>query len=565
MAINVITNSYGNGFTCLFKNGVITIDNNPGGYIISTGCGAGKTESIKKLISQKKDLGIVYCVDTINEVDKMYNFLIDNSILAESEILRLHGDKSAETELKTYLNNPDAIMTKKVVLLTHVRFWTDLIDHFLIFKPKTAVTNFDGDFKKLMQRDDLRKYIIFDETPMFHKAFIEISKSVLGCLSKKNRGKWKCKDQAEIKEAYMKFIENTPSAFSNTKHKLGRIKRDVALACIPKFWDEWFGSNKSNMELSFYPTDLCQTGMQTHVLIYEGAGDLLLRGTKTYKLLTIKNKYNSIVNFTNSKITMQARRGSFDKSLFDKMLYDIENILKKRAGKKTLIVSWKNIGRSRGEENKTGKSEWCDLIDSHLMAKGFKNGIDYSITYFGGSDTKSTNKYRDYTAMILLGDWNTPKTFASSVRKAFGANTTIEEYRLWYYVQLLCRIGIRNLSGGTFEIYYTDDYKPVFIDKLSLYLNNNTYTPLKTKSSKKGWFDEIAEKSKIKIKQKLEIEKLFIIYTDLKDAVETKKHYTLTISLTDLIKYLPRKEKKRRSYDSLKKSFAKIGITLDIT
>jgi len=98
-----------------------------------------------------------------------------------------------------------------------------------------------------------------------------------------------------------------------------------------------------------------------------------------------------------------------------------------------------------------------------------------------------------------------------------------------------------------------------------LYLNNNTYTPLKTKSSKKGWFDEIAEKSKIKIKQKLEIEKLFIIYTDLKDAVETKKHYTLTISLTDLIKYLPRKEKKRRSYDSLKKSFAKIGITLDIT
>lgn len=565
MSIKNLLNSDGNGFTSIFKNGLITVPNKPGGYIISTGCGAGKTESIKLLIEQRKDMGILYCVDTISEVDRMYEYLRDNSILPETDMLRLHGDNSAETELKTYLNNPDAIMTKKVVLLTHVRFWTDLIDYFLIFNPKTAVTNFDGDFKKLMQRDDIRKYIIFDETPMFHKAFIEISKSVLGCLSKKIRGKWKCKDQTEIKEAYLKFIENTPSAFSNTKHKLGRIKRDVALACIPKFWDELFGSRKSNMELSFYPTDLCQAGMQTHVLIYEGAGDLLLRNTKGYKLLPINDKYNSTVNFTNTKITMQARRASFDKSLFYKMLCEIENILKKQSGQKTLIVSWKNIGYSRGEENKTGKSEWCELIDAQLMTRGFNNGIDYSITYFGGSDTKSTNQYRNYTAMILLGDWNTPKTFANSVRKAFGANTTIEEYRLWYYVQLLCRIGIRNLSKGTFEIYYTDDYKQVFIDKLSMYLNNNTYTPLKPKSSKKGWFDEIASKSRINNKQKLEIEKLSISYVDLKEAIETKKHYTLTISLTDLIKYLPRKEKKRRSYDSLKNSFAKIGITLDIT
>lgn len=565
MAIKIIYNPHGNGFFSTLKNGAITVPNEPGGYIISTGCGAGKTESIKLLIEQRKDMGILYCVDTVSEVDRMYEYLKNNSILPEADMLRLHGQKSAETELKTYLNNPEEIMTKKVVLITHIRFWTDLIDHFLIFNPKTTVTNFDGDFKKLMQRDDLRKYIIFDETPMFHKAFIEISKSVLGCLSKKIRGKWKCKDQTEIKEAYIKFIEKTPSAFSNTKHKLGRIKKDVALACIPKFWNEWFSSNKSNMELSFYPTDLSQTGMQTHVLIYEGAGDLLLSGAKGYKLLSINDKYNSIVNFTNTKITMQARRTSFDKSLFDNMICGIENILKKRTGQKTLMVSWKNIGRSRGEENKTGKSEWCELIDARLMAKGFKNGIDYSITYFGGSDTKSTNQYRDYTAIILLGDWNTPKTFANSVRKAFGANTTIVEYRLWYYVQLLCRIGIRNLSGGTFEIYYTDDYKPVFIDKLSKYLNNNTYTPLKSKSSKKGWFDEIASKSKINNKQKLDIEKLSIIYRDLKDAIETKKHYTLTISLTDLIKYLPRKEKKRRSYDSLKKSFAKIGITLDIT
>ena len=564
MAINVILNSHGNGFTNLLKNGVITIPNVTGGYIISTGCGAGKTESIKLLIEQRKDLGILYCVDTITEVDRMYEYLRDYSKLPESEMLRIHGEKTAETELKMYLNNPDAIMNKKVVLLTHVRFWTDLIDRFLIFNPKIPVPDFDGDFKKLMQRNDLRNYVIFDETPMFHKPFITISKSVLGCLSKKSRGKWKCKDQIEIKEAYSKFIEKTPSAFSNTKHKVGRIKRDVALACIPKFWDEWFSSSSSNMELSFYPTDLCQAGMKTHVLVFEGVGDILLGSCKGYKLLDIKEKYNSTITFISTKIAIQSRRVSFDKSLFDVMLNDIENILKKRSKEKTLIVSWKNIGRTK-KENKTGKSEWCELIDAALMAKGFRNGIDYSITYFGGNDTKSTNQYRDYTGMILLGDWNTPDSFANSVRKAFGSKTTIEEYRLWYYIQLLCRIGIRNLSGGTFEIYHTDDYKQAFIDKLSLYLNKNNYILPKLKSSTKGWFDDRAKEARINNKQKSEIEKSAIIFIDLKEAILTKKHFTLTITLTDLNKFCPRKEKKRRSYNSLKSSFAKIGITLDIT
>lgn len=566
MDINVKTNPHGNGFFCSFKNGVISIDDNSGGYIISTGCGAGKTESIKQLIAQQKNKGIVYCVDTIYEVDKMYNYLIDNSILSELEILRVHGEKSAEVELKMYLNNPDAIMTKKVVLLTHVRFWTDLIDRFLIYNPKLPVTSFDGDFMKLMQRDDLRGYIIFDETPMFFKPFIKIAKPVLGCLSKRYRGKWKCKDQAEIKESYARFIEDTPFAFSNTKHKLGRNKRNVALNCIPKYWDEWFNGDNKEMELFFYPTDLCQPGMKTHVLIYEGVGDLLLRNSKRFQLKNISKKYNSTVKFINSKITMQPRRTSIDKPLFDVMLNSIEAILKKRSGQKTLIVSWKNTGEVKKNIDKTGgESKWCKLIDAELMVRGFINGTHYSITYFGGSNTKSTNDFRDYTGVILLGDWNTPESFASSVRKAYGTETSIEEYRLWYYTQLLCRIGIRNLSGGTFDVYYSDDYKQDFIDKLSLYLNNNTYTPPKPKKAKKGWFDDRAKKAKIRNNLKVEIEKLALIHIDLKEAIQLRKHYTLTITLTELSKYCPRTERKRRNYLSLIEAFAKIGITLDIT
>lgn len=561
-AINVTFNPHGNGFICHLKNGSIDVPNDTGGYIISTGCGAGKTESIKQIIEQKKDLGILYCVDTTREVDRLYKYLKDYSILPENEMLRIHGEKSAESELKTYRDSPEDIMSKKVILITHIRFWTDLIHLFMIYNPKQPV-GFDGNFEKLMKRDDLRAYIIFDETPMFHKPFINIPKAVLGNFSKKNKGKWKCKDPVEIENTYMKFIENTQFAFSNSKHKLGRIKRDVALACIPNFWNEWISSDNPNMDISFYPTNLCQTIIKTHVLIFEGAGDLLLRNAKGYKIINLKDKYKSTVNFTNTMITMQARREKLDEPQFNNMVSSVEKILNARIGQKTLIVSWKNIGHSN--ENDTGKSDWCNLIDAYLMLKGFTNGIDYSITYFGANDTKSTNEFRNYTGIILLGEWNTPDSFANSVRKAFASDTTIEEYRLWYYTQLLCRIGIRNLLPGNYDIYYTDDYKESFINKLSLYLNNNTYTIPKSKSSKKGWFDVRAKEAKINIKLKVEIEILAATDIDLKEAIRAKNHHTFKIAWSELLKHCPRKEKKKRSYEPLIKSFARIGITMVIT
>ena len=105
----------GPGFEIQFKNGCLDIPDRQGAYLLSTGCGAGKTQSIKELIQYKQDEGILYCVDTKAEVDKMYNFLKDNRIVADSDILRLHGD--ATTELDAYRDHPEDIMQKKVKFL----------------------------------------------------------------------------------------------------------------------------------------------------------------------------------------------------------------------------------------------------------------------------------------------------------------------------------------------------------------------------------------------------------------------------------------------------------------
>lgn len=563
MPSRIIPHPTGPGFEATFKNGTLDIPDQQGSYLISTGCGAGKTEGIKELIALKQDEGVIYCVDTKAEVDKMYNYLKDNGIVAETDMLRLHGD--ATTELDAYRDHPEDIMQKKVIMLTHARFWSDLIHYFLIFKPTTQPPPFDGDFKALMMRDNLRKLVIFDETPLFYIPFAKICRPLLGCLSDKIGKVWKCKTPAEMKDYYMKFVDGTPDAITKSNHKLAILKRDTTLAIIPKFYNGWVSANKDEkMELQFYPTDICQKNINTHILFYEGVGDILLRGVKNITLLNIPNKYNSTVDFYPLTVQPQKRSEKLSKHAFDTMINAVEWALKLEKGNKTLIVCWKNIG-PRIDNQASGNAEWKNFIDDELMKRGFVNGIDYSITYFGAADTKSTNAYRDYRNIILLGDWNTPENFASSVREAFKSDTTIEDYRVWYYTQLICRIGIRNLSGGNFKVYYTADYKPLFISQLNDYLNMNKYTPTSRKSKRKCWFEDIAKACGIREPQKGDIVNLAVMFPDLKIEIEAKNSYILTVPLVQLAVICPRKEKKRRAYQPLVYALSKLNITLVIS
>ena len=563
MAKKIKPHSTGSGFEATFKNGTLDIPDQQGAYLISTGCGAGKTEGIKELIALKQDEGVIYCVDTKAEVDKMYNHLKDNGIVAETHILRLHGD--ATTELDAYRDHPEEIMLKKVILLTHVRFWSDLIHYFLIFNPKTDPGAFDGDFESLMKREDLRKWILFDETPLFYVPFAKIIRAVLGCLTEKRGKLWQCKSPSDMQDSYMKFVEGTPEAFSKSNHKLGRLKRDTTLAIIPRFWNVWINRGKQEkMELQFYPTDICLKNIKTHILFYEGVGEVLLRGIKNITLLDIPGKYNSTVDFIPLDVEPQKRSEKFKKATFDTMMDEVEKTLKVEEGNQTLIVCWKNTG-SRIDNQQSGKSEWKDLIDADLMRRGFLNGTDYSITYFGAADTKSTNQYRNYQNIILLGDWNTPENFAGRVRTAFNSDTTIEDYRVWYYTQLICRIGIRNLAGGNFKVYYTKDYKPLFINQLNDYLNMNKYTPKSKPKSKRPWFDDIAKACGIREPMKGDIEKLATMYPDLKAEIETRHSYSLSIPLSQLAVICPKKEMRRRAYNPLVKALGKLNIILVVS
>lgn len=438
---NIEPHQTGPGFLMRLKTGEIDVPDERGGYIISSGCGSGKTESIKSLIRNKYNDGILYCVDTKEELDKMYNWIMDNLVdvmpgLKKEDVMIISSDDEHYISLSEYKDNPEIIMQKKILLITHVRFWTDLINFFLIYKPTSDVNPFDGDFRKLMTRDDLRGYIVFDETPTFIKPFVTFSSVMMGNFTDiDNEGKPRSKKPEEIEKFYDLFVKGTNSEIFNTKYRIGRIKKRVALNLIPGYYDSWSISGKKELSISFYPVDLCpdNTTINTHILIFEGVGDILFKDIRNYKLLDTSEKYNTVVDF--QKLEFGITRKNHNNSLFERVMSKIAGLITEP----TLIISWKEVN---DEKSDSGNSGYRERIRNALLGRNVDCSL-FHVTYYGANDNKSTNCFRDYKQIVLLGDWNLPNTESSKIRRAYGMTTDTQDYKDWFFIQLISRIGIR--------------------------------------------------------------------------------------------------------------------------
>lgn len=460
----------GRGFEMTLSNGSVDVPDERGAYVISTGCGSGKTECAKSIIRQKASSGVLYCVDTRTELAKMYNWILEELCtprgpLTKDDVLMLTSDKVDDFEamLKTYQDHPEIVTTKKVLLLTHARFWTDLIDYFLIFSPKKpSVSTFTRDFAALMKRTDLRGYIIFDETPTFIKPFVSIPKPLLGSFCNITDGKISPKTPQEMTDIYNKFIKGSALDFYKSKCKLKRDKVEAVMGMLPNALSD-MKSNQESLEISFTPTMLCQEGMKTHVLILEGAGDILFRGSKRYKILDVPTKYNAHVGIEQFEFPLAGKRyEDIDPKDYDSYISWLAARIKRTeytTHEKTLVVVWKNQGIKakgmNGHDLDGTESEYVERVKNSLITRDVPEDM-FSVTYYGAKDTKSTNNYRDYKEIILCGSWHLPETY--KFRRDFSTATSEDEHLMWYYIQLVCRIGIRKHDGLSYRVVFSVDH-----------------------------------------------------------------------------------------------------------
>lgn len=559
---NIEPHSTGPGFLMRLKTGEIDVPDERGGYIVSSGCGSGKTESIKSLIRNKYNEGILYCVDTKEELDKMYNWIIDNLIntsigLKKEDVMIISSDDEHYISLSEYKDNPEIIMQKKILLITHVRFWTDLINFFLIYKPTSDVDPFDGDFRKLMTRDDLRGYIVFDETPTFIKPFVTFSSVMMGNFTDiDNEGKTRSKKPEDIERFYDRFIKGTSSEIFNTKYRIGRIKKQVALNLIPDYYDSWSISGKKELSISFYPVDLCpdNTTINTHILIFEGVGDILFKDIRNYKLLDTSEKYNTVVDF--QKLEFGITRKNHNDSLFEGVMTKVAGLITEP----TLIISWKEVN---DEKSDSGNSGYRERIRNALLGRNVDCSL-FHVTYYGANDNKSTNCFKDYKQIVLLGDWNLPNTESSKIRRAYGMTTDTQDYKDWFFIQLISRIGIRkHIKGESYKVIYTDDFDFWFIERMTRYFNDNQIIR-KYSLTNNDWKKKI-EEMKIRKNVKEEIIKLIGSDNNLQNTITLGQEYSINVGFDYLENIgIKRDRRERGKYSTLIETLKKIGIELNI-
>lgn len=558
---DITPHSTGPGFRMRLKTGEIDVPDGRGGYIVSSGMGSGKTESIKSLIRHKHDEGILYCVDTRDELEKMFGWIVENlvveGVLRMEDVMIISSDPGRADFLGQYRDNPEVLMEKKVILITHVRFWTDLINHFLIYKPQKEVDPFDGDFRTLMGRDDLRGYVIFDETPTFINPFVEFDRSMLGIFGKTDEnGNIICKPPEELGRYYDLFIRGGRNDLFNQAYRINRMKRDVVLGLIPKYYGSWVMSDTDKVGITFYPVDLCPGGMtiSTHILIFEGAGNILFRGSTRFTLLDTESKYNTVTEFR--KMDFGLSRKCFDEAGFGIFVERIGRLI----DKPTLIVCWKDIN---GDDDGPGKSGYAERFKRLLVAEGVDPGL-FTVTYYGATDNKSTNSYRDVGQILLCGDWNLPNTESAKIRRAYGTSTDPHSQKDWYFSQLITRIGIRkHIEGEVYTVWYTDDFDERFIERMDAYFNENRVIG-KASVSHNDW-EKRLDGMKIRSNIKEEIRLLARYDKDMQRAITMDSEYTkeVTFAYLEMIG-IKRYVRERRKYDRLLETLNKLKITLVI-
>ncbi len=410
-----------------------------------------------------------------------------------------------------------------------------------------------------MARPDLRKYIVFDETPLFIEPFVKFTRTTIGCLC----GGLPNPSLDYIKRQYHKFVEKDTKSnnpLPEPKTKIARIKRDVVLGLLPNYLPQWIDSDAPMEGITFTPADLGQPVVNSHVIILEGAGDVLFQCSNVFRLLDCNSsKYNSHVHF--HELDFNAKRSSVSQQDMEIIITNLYALIRnnQNCARRILVVVWKDI-------NNHNNTAFVDWVTEQLKQTDL-NPDSYAVTYFGSAKSKGTNEFCGFADIALIGSWKLPGTETAKFNKHFNCNISNKAHIFWYFVQQILRIGIRHHNPTiNFGVYYTSDYDSYFISQLEQYFRDSRI-PLVFGNNLNAvdWLEVRFQTYRINATQTDNIRLLCQNYPELENIIKTQNPGNVKIPLDDLYNLIPKIVKKRREYDSLKKNLAKLGVNLEIT
>lgn len=539
------------------KNRNVELPDDVGNFILSTGCGSGKTYWLERFILTHYMEGMLIIVDSIVSANSLYFDLLTKLGLDANDMMLIHS-KTDYDVMNEYANNPEEVTKKKVLIMTNVRLYTEYPPVYLLYnKNGVTLSSFDGDWKKLMNNPNTRRWIIIDEIPGFIQKYATVSKLHLGVLGETDDyGGYKAKEFIVMEKDYNTFIAHSDAALFATTTALGKLKTDSALYIIKhKYLDMM--KVQGDAVIQFSPCDFQTT--KSLVLIMEGAGDVLFKDSSIYKLIDIPQKYRAKADFHSFNVPNLNRRSNKHQELIKSMVQSVIAILSSVKGK-TLIACWndfKGEDKRTTSDNQESKDSPTIALLSEELTKAAIPLDSFSIIYYGSAESKAVNDFKDYSNIILLGKWSLPvSTSSEKFNKAFLTNTTLTRYMLWEYVQLITRIAIR--QDRDINVFYSDDHNRDFMLTLEKYFNQNI---LDIPEEHIDWRDKV---KKINNGKRIvsQIERLSQRFPYIPQMiVEGNQNKTINVSLKE-VNNLIGKNKKRRDYKLLISILQEFGISL---
>ena len=538
------------------RNCNVELPDDVGNFILSTGCGSGKTYWLERFILAHYMEGMLIVVDSIVSANTLYYDLLNLLGLAATDMMLIHSQANYDVQ-NVFANTPEEVTKKKVLIMTNVRLYTEYPPVYLLYnKNGVVLASFDGDWKKLMNNPNIRRWIIIDEIPGFIQKYATVSKQLLGVLGADDgNGGYKAKEFVAMERFYKTFIAHSDAALFDTTIALGKLKTDTALSVIEHEYSNMM-KVQGDAAIQFSPCDF-QTN-NSLVLIMEGAGDVLFKDSSIYRLIDIPNKYSAKADFHSFNVPNLNRRSNNKQELIMSMVKAVIAILSTVKGR-TLITCWNDF---KGEDNRItndtqdSKSHIVTSLSEELAKTNIPQDI-YSIIYYGSAESKAVNDFKAYSNIILLGKWSLPvSTSSEKFNKAFQTNTTLTRYMLWEYVQLITRIGIR--QDKDINVFYTDDHNKDFILTLEKYFNQNI---LDIPEEHIDWRDKV-NKINNGIRVIDQIERLSQRFPYIPQMIaEGNQSKTINVSLKE-VNNLIGKKRKKRNYKLLISILQKFGISL---
>lgn len=539
------------------KNCSVELPDDVGNFILSTGCGSGKTYWLERFILAHYMEGMLIVVDSIVSANTLHSHLLNLLGLAATDMMLIHSQANYDVQ-NVFTNTSEEVTKKKVLIMTNVRLYTEYPPVYLLYnKNGVTLSPFDGDWKNMMNNPNTRRWIIIDEIPGFIQKYATVSKQLLGVLGADDgNGGYKAKEFVAMEKFYNTFIAHSDAALFDTTTALGKLKTDTALSIIEHDYSNMM-KVQGDAAIQFSPCEF-QTS-NSLVLIMEGAGDVLFKDSSIYQLIDIPNKYRAKADFHSFNVPNLSRRSSNHQELIKSMVKAVIAILSTVKGK-TLIACWNDF---KGEDNRitsdaqsSNDSTLVALLSEELTKTSIPQDI-YSIIYYGSAESKAVNDFKDYSNIILLGKWSLPvSTSSEKFSKTFQTNTTLTRYMLWEYVQLITRIGIR--QDKDINVFYTDDHNKDFMLTLEKYFNQNI---LDIPEEQIDWRDKVKKLNNGKrvIDQIERLSQRFPFIPQM--IVEGNQNKTINISLKEVNNLIGR-NKKRRDYKHLISILQKFGISL---